>query len=177
MKNVLFTERQHFRQWWLWVILLGADLALFLGVYAHLTGTHAVGTDTTSDTVVLALVAVLTLLTTGLFAYLRLDTLIEADAVQVRFFPFHLTFRRYAWADIGKAYVRTYNPIGEYGGWGLRMGIAGRGNALNVAGNTGLQLEFTNGKKLLIGTQNPEELTRVLQKISVPGNTPTVTVG
>ena len=53
----------------------------------------------------------------------------------------------------------------EYGGWGLRLGLFGNGKAFNVSGDKGLQLEFTDNKKLLIGTNRPEELTETLIKI------------
>ena len=54
----------------------------------------------------------------------------------------------------------------EYGGWGLRYGFFGKGRALNVSGNTGLQIEFNNGKRLLIGTNKPRELKEVLTKLN-----------
>jgi hypothetical protein len=34
--------------------------------------------------------------------------------------------------------------------------------AYNVSGNRGLQLELTNGKKILLGTQRPEEIAQAL---------------
>jgi TATA-box binding protein (TBP) (component of TFIID and TFIIIB) len=40
------------------------------------------------------------------------------------------------------------------------------GKAYNVSGNQGVQLFFTNGKKLLIGTQKPEEITAILKQIN-----------
>ncbi|MBC8644094.1 hypothetical protein H9W95_08645 [Flavobacterium lindanitolerans] len=64
-----------------------------------------------------------------------------------------------------KSYVRQYAPIAEYGGWGLRYDFMGKGKALNVSGNKGLQLKFTDNKKLLIGTNKPDELTEILKKL------------
>jgi hypothetical protein len=64
-----------------------------------------------------------------------------------------------------KSYVRQYSPIAEYGGWGLRLGLFGKGQAYNVSGDKGLQLEFTTGQRLLIGTNKPEELNTVLLSI------------
>ncbi|MBK9224473.1 MAG: hypothetical protein IPO23_07190 [Flavobacterium sp.] len=64
-----------------------------------------------------------------------------------------------------KSFVRQYSPLMEYGGWGLRLGLFGNGKAFNVSGDKGLQLEFTDNKKLLIGTNRPEELTETLIKI------------
>ena len=83
----------------------------------------------------------------------------------IRFFPFHLKFKFYPWDSIRKSYLRQYSPLGEYGGWGLRIGLFGKGTAYNVSGNWGLQLEFTNKKKLLIGTVRPEELSSTLENM------------
>ena len=52
--------------------------------------------------------------------------------------------------------MRTYSPITEYGGWGIKWGSGGK--AYNVSGNRGVQQEFTDGKRLLIGSQKPEQL-------------------
>jgi hypothetical protein len=64
-----------------------------------------------------------------------------------------------------KIYVRQYAALTEYGGWGLRFGLWGKGTAYNVSGNKGLQLEFHTNKKLLIGTKKPDELTEALNKM------------
>jgi hypothetical protein len=61
--------------------------------------------------------------------------------------------------------VRRYNAIGEYGGWGVRLGLFGEGKVLSVSGDRGLQLQFLDDKKLLIGTNKPEELIKTLQQI------------
>ena len=61
--------------------------------------------------------------------------------------------------------MRTYKPIVEYGGWGLRSGVFGSGQAFNVYGNIGLQLELKNRKKLLIGTQKKYEIEKALEQI------------
>lgn len=95
----------------------------------------------------------------------RLETIIKKNRIFVRFFPFHIKFKYYAWDTLTKSYVREYSALIEYGGWGLRYGIFGNGTAFNISGNKGLQLEFLNNKKLLIGINKPEELTSVLTKI------------
>ncbi|MCQ0110186.1 hypothetical protein JGC31_01235 [Zhouia sp. CL16] len=52
--------------------------------------------------------------------------------------------------------VIKYNPIKDYGGYGWRIGFRGKGKALNIRGNKGIQIIYKNNKKLLIGTQKPE---------------------
>lgn len=104
-------------------------------------------------------------LLTIFFISFRLETLVKDSGIYVRFFPVHVSFKRYSWDRISKSFVRKYKPISEFGGWGLRSGLFGKGKAFNVSGNKGLQLEFLDGTRLLIGTNKPEELTETLDKI------------
>lgn len=57
----------------------------------------------------------------------KLQTVIKTDGIYVRFFPIHIAFRKYSWDKLSKVYVRTYSPLAEYGGWGLRLGLFGKG--------------------------------------------------
>jgi hypothetical protein len=59
--------------------------------------------------------------------------------------------------------VRKYNPLTEYGGWGYRTGFGKKSGAMNVKGNIGIQIELSNGKKLLLGTQKKTEANKVLE--------------
>ncbi|HXB91099.1 MAG TPA: hypothetical protein VNU72_02370, partial [Puia sp.] len=102
---------------------------------------------------------------TILFASFGLATMIQKDGIYIKFFPFHLSFRHYAWDQLSKSYIREYSPIMEYGGWGVRFGVFGNGKAYNVSGKMGLQLEFTDGRKLLIGTNKADELEMTLKKL------------
>lgn len=162
--EILFTESQRFKQWWLWMILLGINGLFLFGVYQQVIGEQQFGDKPMSDTELLIITG-LTLLLTFLFINFRLDTIIKRDGIYVRFFPFHMTFKHYNWNNLTKSFVRQYSAISEYGGWGLRFGLFGKGKAYNVSGNKGLQLEFNNNKKLLIGTTKPDELTETLNKI------------
>ncbi|MGB3078776.1 MAG: hypothetical protein WBB31_06835, partial [Saprospiraceae bacterium] len=107
----------------------------------------------------------LVMLITISFYFFRLETRISKEGIYVRFFPFHFSFRSYSWSEISKSYVRVYKPIPEYGGWGVRTGLFGKGKAFNVSGNKGLQLQFNDGRKLLIGTNEAVELTEALKKL------------
>ena len=160
----LFTERQRFKQWWLWLILLGTNGLFLFGVFKQVIGGQQFG-DKPMSNVGLLIATGLTILLTLLFVNFRLDTTIKKDGIYVRFFPFHLQFKYYPWDKLTKSFVRQYSPIADFGGWGLRLGLFGKGTAYNVSGDKGLQLEFTDNKKLLIGTNKPDELTEILKKI------------
>lgn len=144
--------------------MLGVNGLFLFGVFKQVIGGQQFGDKPMSD-IGLILVTGFTIILTLLIASSHLDTTIKNDGIYVRFFPFHLKTKHYTWDSLTKAFVRQYSPLAEYGGWGLRFGLSGKGTAFNVSGNQGLQLEFLNNKKLLIGTNRPNELTVALSKI------------
>jgi hypothetical protein len=162
--EILFTERQRFNQWWLWLILLSINGLFLFGVFKQVIRGQQFGDKPMSNEGLL-ITTVQTIALTLLFLNFRLDTTIKRNGIYVRFFPFHIKFKYYAWDRLTKSYVRQYLPLKEYRGWGLRLELFGKGTAFNVSGDKGLQLEFTDNKKLLIGTNQPDELSETLNKI------------
>ncbi len=162
--QILYTEKQRFTQWWFWLIVIGINVLFVVGNYQQVLCGKPFGDHPMSDNGLLFGFGI-TLAVTYLLINIRLETIIKSDGVYVRFFPIHIAFKKYSWERLDKIFVRHYKPIPEYGGWGLRYGIFGNGIAYNIKGNQGLQLIFTDGTKLLIGTQNPEEINRILHAI------------
>lgn len=162
--EVLFKESQRFKQWWLWIILLGINALFLFGIFKQVIGGQHFGNNPMSNTGLL-ITSGLMIIFTLLFVNFRLDTIIKEDGIYVQFFPIHLRAKHYTRSTLKKSFVRQYAPIAEYGGWGLRIGAGGKGRAFSVSGDKGLQLEFTDNKKLLIGTNKPDELTEVLKRI------------
>ena len=106
------------------------------------------------------------LLMIGLVALVMLSKLVtevSASGISYRMTPFHRKKRSLDWSDIESAEIRKYSPLKEYGGWGIRIGL--NGTAFNVKGNIGLQLLTHEGKRILIGTQRPNELNEVLEHL------------
>ena len=157
----LFTEKQQFRQWWLWLIILSIDLFFLISIYKQVFLGELMGNNPMSNAG-LIIISIVILLVTVLFFILRLDTKIDAKGIYLRFFPFRTSFKFFAWDTINNAEIRQYKPMLEYGGWGIRYG---NGKALNVSGNMGLQLIFKNKNRLLIGTNKPDELEKAITKI------------
>jgi|LakMenE01Jun11ns_1017448.scaffolds.fasta_scaffold9900096_3 hypothetical protein len=93
---------------------------------------------------------------------MNLYTRIDEEGIHYKLFPFILKEKTITWKEMKNIYVREYSPIGEYGGWGLR-GL-GSNRALNIYGNIGIQIEFLNGDKLLIGTNKKEEADIAINK-------------
>ena len=158
--NVFFRELQYFRQWWLWLIVLFiAGLSWHAAVEQLILGIPA-GNNPASDPEVLVIWVVFGILFPALFWFSRLITEVRSDGLYICFFPFHLSFKKIPFTQIKKYEARTYSPIGDYGGWGIRYGFEGK--AYNVTGNRGVQLEFVDGKRLLVGSQRPEEFVAAI---------------
>lgn len=160
--ETLFTEKQKFTQWWLWVILIGLNGIFIYAIFKQVIGGQPFGDKPSSNESILFLAGLFFLITIFFFS-IRLNTIIKKNGIYLRLAPFHRQFKHYTWDSLAKLYVREYAPLREYGGWGIRFGR--NGTAYNISGNKGLQLEFKDNKKILIGTNKPEELAEVLSKI------------
>lgn len=166
MENkVIFSESQRFKAWWLWIIVAMINAFFVYGIYQQVYLGKPYGSNPMSNTGLIITSSIM-LAFSIVFFNVRLETKIKNDGIYIRFFPIHLKFRHYSWNSLSKVYLRKYSPISEYGGWGIRLGFRGRGRAFNIAGSYGIQLEFLNGKKLLIGTQKTEEIKTVLNAIN-----------
>lgn len=155
-ENPEFYEIQRFRQWWLWLIII-----FVIGFSAYNSIENA-EFFTPAELAVSSAVLFLIFL---LFFIIKLETKINTLGIRVRLYPFHLQFKYYPWKNIQQAYIREYSPLMDYGGWGLRLGLFGRGKAYTVSGDLGLQIVFKDGKKLLIGTQKSNEINQFLAKL------------
>lgn len=111
------------------------------------------------------LTAIPVVLTFLIFRMMKLETLIDEEGVKCRFRPFQRKFKSFPAKDIVLYEVKKYNPILEYGGWGIRYGR--KGTAYNVRGNMGLYLELKNKKNFLIGTQSPDSLRYAMEKLTI----------
>ena len=98
----------------------------------------------------------------ALLGFGRMTTEVKDDGIYVRWFP--LTKRHhFRFEEIRSVRARTYRPIWEYGGWGIRYSIR-NGKAYNVSGDRGVQLVFRNGKKLLLGSQRADSLEAAIRE-------------
>ena len=159
-----YTEVQKFRQPWLIVLLFIFTVLAVWGIIQQLIFGRPFGNDPVPDWV-LALISFMLLVALAAFFFMRLETRVDEQGILLRFVPFHFTPKKLSWENIQKIYVRRYRPIGEYGGWGIRRKLFSRSIAYNVSGKYGIQIEMKNGRKILIGTQNPDDVNQALDKL------------
>jgi hypothetical protein len=68
--------------------------------------------------------------------------------------------RTIPWDQIRSVEARTYRPIRDFGGWGVRW--AARGIVYHARGNRGARLVLASGERVLIGSQRTDELARAI---------------
>lgn len=162
--NTVYQECQSFFTWWVCLLLV---FVLGAGIYAGWSNADA-GNRAEFFLGSLSWGLILVVLVCLLIFLVRLRSRIDAEGVHIRFFPFVWQEKTWLWEDIGEVYVKRYSPW-EYGGWGYRL--SGAGTAYSTKGNYGIQLVLKkSGSRILIGTQNPEEVQRILSQFKSAGH-------
>lgn len=166
MEKILFKEEQHFNKWWVLLIIGSALLAIII----PLTNELSLQTwDTSSENFSLLVLngGLFLLFLVAVFMVMvlrKLETKITQDEIIIRFPPLKRKAVRIKIKEIERFEIRKYKPMREYGGRGFRKrGTSGQ--AYTISGNTGLQLYFKNGKKLLIGTQKKQAIEFAMCKL------------
>ena len=163
--DIIFQEEQKFGSWLQWLVYLCMGVSIVIAVFALIKVSGGDNPQQTSDVVLAVIVGIgVPIAIAALFLLLKLQTEVRQDGLYIRYFPFHIHFKRFRSEDLSECYARRYRPIWEYGGWGIRYSLR-NGKAYNVSGNQGVQLVFKNGKKLLIGSQKPDELEAAIREI------------
>lgn len=165
-----FNEIQKFRQAWIWIGLIMTGIPVTgifgLGIWRQVILGKPFGNHPMSDAgliITFAVVLFVILSLVMLFATAKLVTRIDREGISYRFFPFYLKTRLIRWAEVKAFEVTRYNPVRDYGGWGI--GSSSKGRAYNVSGDRGLLIVMQSGKNILIGTGKPELLDEFLRKL------------
>ena len=161
--NILFYEEQKFRQKWLLFLIIPIFIILLFiliySLYQQLYLKEPFGNNPMSDKGLIVFSFFIFVLLIGLIWLLikmKLNVLVKDKYLYIRFYPF--IKREIQVDDIESYKAIIYNPLKEYGGWGIRVSIKGRGMAYNVSGNSGVDIRLKNGKRFLIGSQRSIEL-------------------
>jgi hypothetical protein len=168
--RILFKEEQRFNQWWLKLVLFGSAIIalgpMYYGTIMQFTTGEPWGDKPMSDTGLIVMDVITTVIMAGVIYLIfgtRMITEINSNGVYVRFKPFLVKEKSFPADIIEKYEVRKYNPVADYGGWGVKHGR--KGIVYNVSGNMGLLLWLKNNKKLMIGTHRPEAVKRAMNKM------------
>jgi Family of unknown function (DUF6141) len=170
MNTIDFKEVQGFKIWWAWLALFTMNVLFMYAIVQQVILRRPFGSKPAPD-FVLVIVELFFLLFLIFLISIKLKTRITDTGIYYRFFPFQFKETAIEWHELKDAYIRQYNSFHEYGGWGIRYGSAKTGKAINTSAssNKGLQLQFNDGKLLLIGTGKPDEIQMIIDPVIASG--------
>ena len=152
----VFHEEQAFRQRHARVALATPPAAILLITLRQLVWHRPWGTPPVSNGDLLFLSVLLVLVYVRLVT-VRLVTDLRSTEIAVRLRG--LWRKREIPLDrVRAAKVVEYDAVRDFGGYGFRSGR--RGPAFIASGNRGVELELRDGRKILIGSQDPDELAK-----------------
>lgn len=165
-----FREEQNLSDLKLWFILMALSAAIsggiFFALYMQLKLQQPVADKLTDTQLIIGGVSIL--LITALVDWLILSSKIEVEVrsgdLRYRFKPFIMTWQIVKSKQIQDYHIKEITSIRETGGLGYRIRPGGV-KALSAKGNMYMELSYNKGKKLLLGTQKPAELQRVMEKL------------
>lgn len=157
----LFFEEQRLRQKWVWLLVGIVAAVAWAAFIQQIVYGNPVGNRPTPNFVVWLIFVLFGIGMPWLMYYLRLVTRLDSSHLIIRFRP--LLTRKIPLKDITSCEARTYRPLREFGGWGLRFSPK-YGRAYNMYGNRGVQLIMSDDDKILVGSQRADELAEKLKK-------------
>ena len=150
---IRFHEEQRFRK---------ATIALLLGVIAFVVfvTVAALTISRPDELIIVTITPLVVVLVALLYSRAHLDVDVNGEGVTIAF-RYLWPARHISFADIVAVETRRYRPLLDYGGWGVRFGLAGW--AYTTGGNVGVKLRLRRGTPVLIGTGRPRELEAAIR--------------
>ncbi|WP_415325300.1 hypothetical protein [Chryseobacterium sp. MMS23-Vi53] len=148
--KIILEEKQKFNQLLIWLPLIGLLIFVVFNYFKN---------SLTSNLIPVLIVGILILF----FLSITLKYSIFEQEIVISYFPF---FKKKIFKkdEISEISIVTYNPLLDFGGWGVRYGKSGT-TAYNIKGKTGIFVALKNGKRYLIGTQISKDILREKLKL------------
>lgn len=156
----LFREEQHFRQWWLWALVIVPAAVAWWAFIRQVIGGEPFGQNPGPDWLIWIVWALIGLVLPFMFGLISLIVDVTREAVHIHYRPF--VRRSIPLSDVVRVEARTYNAVKEYGGWGVK-GWSPAKRAYNVSGNRGAEVFLADGRSVLLGSQRADELAGAIQ--------------
>jgi hypothetical protein len=167
INSVIFKEQQRFSNWILWLMIISLAVAVWFWFVATviLSTSSASGLEESITPVwFVVLVWVIAGIVIPVFVFLlRFDLQIENGEIKFQYFPFHLKPKRLSIKEIKNYKIVRYDPLGDYGGWGVQK----KKNTIGyiTPSNRGVIVLVENEMQLTFGTDQPKELYLAIDKV------------
>jgi hypothetical protein len=166
-KSVSYREVNSRKPSWIWPLMILIIAMMWYGFFEQIVSGRPFGNNPGPDW----LIWVTWLLAgIGLPVFLfvaRVIVTVSEDEIIIRWFP--LWTRRVPLSDVEQCEVRKYNPILDYGGWGIRYAGKDRGWAYTLSGNHGVFVRTASGKNVMIGSETPQRLAAAIDAARAHG--------
>ena len=174
MRLIYYEEEQNLKSnQWLYVLMLvltmAAMLPLIHGIYLQVIKGEPWGDSPLTNEGIIALAFIIFLIcciTTWIFICMKLHVIIDTEGVHYRFFPNHpkwSTIRKEEIIDFDVEKKSIFLRLVHHTKWFVKS------KTLNVDGPFHLSLFLKNGRKLQLGSHNPEGLRWAMKKL-IPKN-------
>lgn len=168
-EKALFFEEERFNQKWnlflITPVCTGFILFQLYSLYSQLVWKKPVGSDPLSDTWLIVMsffVIPLMIFLIWLFSVTKLTVQVDSEKISIRFYP--MVKREVLLSDIDSFEIKEFNPIIDFGGWGLRYSIRWKTTGYIMKGKVGVHIHLKNRKNLLISSERASELYRVIKE-------------
>ena len=156
-----YREVQYIRQTWITAILVVPLGIVLFGLFQQVVLGRPWGNKPVSNQAFILIGTALCAFVVWLLN-LKMVTEVRPDALFVGFRVLWWP-RRIAMQEIASARAITYRPIAEYGGWGMRWSFRDSSMAYTARGDRAVEIVLQDGRRILIGSQRPEELETAIQ--------------
>ena len=153
----LYEERAGW-PWWVHLLVSITLVAVVIPLVELLRGNIGIGPGAMPvwGAVVMALVGIG--LPGSIYALMgQLRTRVTGEGIDIRWGFLEVIKKKIPFESIEKAEAVTYSPIGEFGGWGIRLG-GGKKRAWTVRGKRALLLHLKDGTRFYLGSEKPERM-------------------
>jgi len=158
--KVLFHEEQHLNMRLLSIIMISS------GSFAAGVVGFAIRQDHHASPVLLwsvvAAMIISEIAMLGFMALVKMITEIREDGIFVRMMPLKPLPKTISVDGIVQCKSITYSPLKECRGCG---GLKQNKQVYRTVGNKGVRIEYANGQSVLIGSQRPDTLCRIISEL------------
>lgn len=161
--NALYSESQPFRQVVAWILLLAFVAFLWYAIYHQIIQGEPFGTSLPPDVLLIFIWLIFGILLPIAFLKSRLSISIDRHNLSYRFFPLHLNVHNIPVRQIQNIESVRIRPILEFGGWGIRYGLKGKGYIMG--GKKGIKVSFYSGRPVYFTAEKPEGFIEAFQRV------------
>jgi hypothetical protein len=165
-----FEEKQQLKLWWLYIRLVIESIVIGSILFLDKGGITLLELKANYFAPIWALL--LPFIVIYFVTKNSLTLTINQSGITYQYWPFAKK-KTIFWVSIGKIYLRKYDALGEYGGWGVKHRLWFKFHDKAYIFNDqsiGLQLELNNDRKILFSTSKASELNLFLINLKRTNN-------